>query len=326
MTKKADDKQVHKKRTRLVLRWSAAIVLCGLALALLTRNRDELDRLFRLDPQRFVLLLGVHLLYLAIYSQRFLVILRKNGLKTLKPLAWFRIFAIGRFLNKFAAQAGNVYRAVCLKREYGFSYTAYTGSFAASFWLETVFALVIGLAVILLTDPGLAMGSYPAPILLGLLLLALLAGPLCAGFLIRMFRPDSGWLQRIHQRLTQVLGSIGETVRDPGVLFKTCLLGGAAFLVAAWQIDTAFQVVGADLSFSRIIIYTIVLKLSLAVNITPGNLGLRELVYAWLGTILDVGPEVGILASAIIRAATYLLSSVLGIVLGGWPLLRKSRG
>ena len=69
-------------------------------------------------------------------------------------------------------------------------------------------------------------------------------------------------------------------------------------------------------------LYAILLKLSLLVNITPGNLGLRELVYGQLSQALGTGVEASILVSGIIRMVTYLLLSVLGVLFGGLALLR----
>ncbi len=305
-----------------VARWLLAFFFIGLALWLLFDNKNDLKQLSQINTWQFGLLLFIHLTYLIISSLQFLIILYQQGLTNIPPFSWFKVFVVGRFLNKFAAQAGNIYRSVYLKQVYDFSYTKYASSFAAAFWLEMILALTMATLVISLLEPTLKLGAINALALLGTILTGLAAGPFIIKWLVESLNLSGKRIEKIHGKINELLQLTTNVIRQPKVLFFSFLLGILSFLMSSGQLYTAFQIIGVDLSLSKIMIYVILLKLSLIINVTPGNLGIRELVYGQLSQMLGVGVETGILVSSIIRLVTYVLLGLLGILFGGLPLLR----
>jgi hypothetical protein len=66
-------------------------------------------------------------------------------------------------------------------------------------------------------------------------------------------------------------------------------------------------------------------KLSFYINLTPGNLGVQEVVWGKLSELMGIGMAQGVLVSAFVRVVSTGVILVLGIALGGWDMLR-SRG
>ena len=67
-------------------------------------------------------------------------------------------------------------------------------------------------------------------------------------------------------------------------------------------------------------------KLGLIVNITPGNVGAREIVYGALGSSFGLNFSDGIILSTLLRVNSYVVLVSLGLLFGGRTLLADAKG
>jgi len=96
------------------------------------------------------------------------------------------------------------------------------------------------------------------------------------------------------------------------------------FYLAAWSFQISFFAIDIDTKFETNFTFVLFSTLSNLVSLTPGNLGVQEVIIAYTSSKLDaVSFEDGIIASSIIRAINILLVMVGAllfskILLGRW--------
>jgi len=305
-----------------LLRWLLAAVFVASVACYLVRHLDELSFFVDLDWRFLVLLLVTHVIYLVVHAWRFLLIMRHNTLQGITFLRWFQIFILGRFLNKYMPQGGNVYRGVRLKIDYQFSYTNYTSSFVSSTWLDTILDLILTFGLTVIFEPTLRIGPWSTPVAIVAALVLVVGGPILLHLLFSRIHARARFLVSIHKILSEVLSISVENIRDAGFVSRVSLLGGLAFLITALNFYLVLQAFHISATVSVVAIFVCLRRLSLVVNLTPGNLGVQEWAYGFLGSALGIGMAQGIVASGIQRVVSYGVSSVLGTLFGGLAMLR----
>ena len=100
-------------------------------------------------------------------------------------------------------------------------------------------------------------------------------------------------------------------------------VGLLAFINISAIFYMCFDSMGVNILFSKAALFNIVSKLSNQIVITPGNLGLRELIYSWLSEITNIGMSEGLIAAVVLRIVDSCVSITLGILFGGLNLLKK---
>jgi hypothetical protein len=307
---------------RNVLRWLVAIVSLALAARYLVRHQDELSFVLDLDWRILVPVLAANLAYLGLKAWRFLVILRQNGLDGASFPAWFRIFVIAAFLNKWIPQAGNVYRGVRLKADHGFSYAGYVSSYASSAWLSTILDLALALGLTVVLEPTLQIGRWRAPWAIGAALAVVIGGPILGNLLLSRVHVQESLLARVHSVLSQVVSGAVEMARDVRFVSRVSVLGGLAFLATAAQFRLVMQAFGISVSVPVVAVFTCLRRTSQLLILSPGNLGVQEMAYGFLGAAVGIGAAPGIVASGVSRVVAYFVNTILAAALGGLGLLR----
>lgn len=242
------------------------------------------------------------------------------------PLVWLRLFILGRFLNSLLPQAGNAYRSLRLKEDYGIAITKYLSSFLAFVWLSTLVNLAGALAVVLVAEPGLAFGPVPGSVVVTTLLVGFAVGPPAALWILRRFSVESSsrmaWLYRHLEDM--VAGAV--RVAQSGATVGRFVLAAAAGLgiwIAVFAIT--FAALDIEVSTSAVVVFYVLQQLGTYVNITPGNLGVQELYSGALASQLGVGLTGGLIVAAIVRITALATLLVFGSTLGGWQALRQVR-
>jgi uncharacterized protein (TIRG00374 family) len=83
------------------------------------------------------------------------------------------------------------------------------------------------------------------------------------------------------------------------------IIGALIFLIV-------FQSLGLNIPFRMALLIYLLSSFSVLINVTPGNLGVQEIITSLAAEILGVGADMGLLASLIIRAVTILAAFTLG--------------
>ena len=323
---KWEDVRAALARHQKLIRWLVALAALGLAVKMLVDNRAELEQLGRFHPWHLVALCAMFVVYLLVYAYRFLLVVRAVGGAAIRYREWLKIFIFGRLANAFVAQLGNVYRAGVLKQRHDVPYRAYLNLYAFFAWIDSLLNLAIALVLVLVLKPELKIGGFNAAAAVGVLLVLLLAGPFLAERVLRALRPGPGLLAKAHGLLHGMFETVSRRARDARLMAVVSLMGLLIFGVGLVLFSVAFLGIGFRPDLVDLALFLALYKLSTLVVITPGNIGVREVAYGLLCESLGIGMARGVLVSAVIRVAHYLIVFAMGFALGGADLLKGRRG
>ena len=301
-------------RHRNLVAWLAGLGLIGFSVRVLVSNTEPLKRLLSMPTWMWAVLLPLALANVALTAWRMAMSMVHAGAPVIAAREWFRIVALGQFLNVLLPQLGNVYRGVALKREHGVSYFTYSTGLFTFVWLDTVTSLGLGLVAVLLLAPGLRLGTLPVLPILALLLLGLCAAPSIA---VRLTLRDLS---------ARLLGIAAQSLRAPRFLGGFLLVNLLSLVDQASVLWACFRAAGLPIDVAHSALFHVVIKLSNVIILTPGNLGVTELAFGALGVGTQGGSlQHGIAAALAFRALNTLLVISLGLSFGGVGLIRSTR-
>ncbi|MCP4500240.1 MAG: flippase-like domain-containing protein [Deltaproteobacteria bacterium] len=312
-----------KSRT---LRWVLALSLGALALGLALRNPEPFKKLLEIE------LWAVLAMFMLIGANTWLIGLRMRMAvnqvgdgKNVGLWKWFKIIAVGQFLNQIVPQLGNAYRAMTLKREHGVQVTVYITGLIAFLWIDTMLSATLALVLVLTLHPELEMMGAPAWAVVGFLLAGELVGPFVLHFILRhvpVKRPRLLWVK---EKITVLLKTTGDALKTPSFVLKLAVVNVFVSTVQMTALWVSFSQVGVSLSLPTLAVYQVLVKLSNHVVITPGNLGIAELGWGFLSSATSKGVETGVAAAMLFRAASVLSTLFFGLTLGGFQFLKANR-
>ena len=324
----ATPSQGRARPPRWLARWSPWL-LVALALAatglLASRGADELALLRRLDPFAAIALVALQVAYLVVQSGRFHVVLVRLAEHPVGFWPWLRLFVIGRFLNLFVPQAGNVYRAVELKRRFEVGYTRFVAAFVNAPWIAMVLNFAFGALVLGLIEPTALVAGVPLWLALAVAALAAALGPWLVALLLPLVPRRYRFAAWLHAQLEDMLRVTLASLRDPGYLARVLAWTLAAFVQAVAMLWLTFVALGAPVGLAEAVAFYVLLQLATYVAITPGNLGVQELAFAALAGGLGASAVDGVLVSALTRVTGVVALVALALPLGGLEALRASR-
>ncbi len=306
-------------RHRNQLRWLLAVALVGAIVVFFLKNRQGLQVLRQIQPNDIALLLGLQVGTIVLYAAKLRIVLVKFLAVPLKWPRWFMIFAVGRMLNLLTSQSGNVYRALTLKARYGLSYTHYVGSFLAFAWLDTLLTFTLAAAVLLASGQKVLLWGLRAELLMVLAAVAAASGLGLSYLAVTRLHPPGRFLARVKEKLVELHHSLWRIVTDGRLMLKFVGLQVLTVGVMTAIMWTAFAALAQPVDTYKLLVLYAIYRLTLLVHLTPGNLGVAEVLVGVISNGLGIDPATAMLVSLINRLTHYvaLISiSGLGIVTG----------
>jgi len=310
-----------KKIIRLVLFAICIVYIVGF----FYKNRDTLNLVFNLDLTAIFSIVALTVLYYPVQACLLRVILEKCSGSKLPFFGWFKIFILSTFLNMVLSQAGNVYRGLRLKSDYNISYTRYISSYISFAWMDLWINLIIATTIIVLLKPDLQIGPLVAWKILLAAIIVVIAVPILIEILWRKIKFSHLRLSWIHSKTSEVLIVAVNNIKDIAYLAKIILINIVVLICITGLFHFCFLVLGISLNIPTLVIFHALSKIGGYINITPGNLGIQELAYGFLGTQMGIGMAQSVLVSAFMRLAATTVLILLGITLGGISLLRNRK-
>jgi uncharacterized membrane protein YbhN (UPF0104 family) len=287
----------------------------GYVARVLWRERAELSHAIDLDVASLLVLfvlMGVAHLQRA---YEFTYMLRKLGVR--EPYGeGFLLTGAGFLLNHLPFNAGLVMRATVLKRDHALPYASYLSLVSVNAIVNVAMAAVLGLTTVLLHEPFDFVSALPLLALFGAMLLA---AAIVLSIPPRWIPSGDGFVRR---RLA-VFAQGTAMVRGNGwqLAWLACL-ASTKIVVAGIRMRICFDALGSDVSFlSAGLLASTTIVFSL-INVTPGNLGLRELALAAIATELGNTYAVGMAAASIDRVVLLVYTVVAGLP-GLWALRKR---
>lgn len=282
-------------------------VLAG-ALALLAlgyvfhAQRAELARALDFDVRILVLLggtaFGAHLLRALEYD----ALLVRLGVKE-RWVDGFLLTGAVQLLNYLPFSAGEVVRAVSLRRTRALAYPVYAGALAVAALMNTLLAGVGGAAISLLVG-----GPWHGPLFGVFLALAVVS---VLGLVVPSLSTPRGTSRLSAMRRQMHEGLV--FVRTRRVLFLLGAVSAAKFVLNALRVKLGFVALGQPISWANAALLGSASVLSSLVNLAPGNLGVRELVLGAAAGAAGGSPAIAMAAASLDRAVMLAYTVVTGL-------------
>ena len=308
-----------------IIQWGLAVCCLAYIVWFFLKNAEEITLVFNLHPLTIIGLVCLIVLSHIGYSYRFRIVLEKCSGRSTPFWSWFKIVMLGRFLSTFTPQAGNIYRSVCLKKNYQVSYTQYASSFFSFAWMDTCLNLFYSVLIVLTMKSELHIGNVKILNILVPLTVAITIIPILLVSVFKLFQFRNRYLSWLHAKLSEMLRISVSNLGDKVYMLKIVLTGIIAFINSIAIFYVCFQSLDMPVSLPAMALFYVLLKLSTQIIITPGNLGIRELAYGILSEQMHLGMAQGIVISTIIRILGASVTITLGTIFGGIGLLRRRR-
>lgn len=291
----------------------------------LASDPETLRRVLSVPPATLAWLALLFALSQALLASRLSLAVAHAGGGGVPAPAWLRLIAVGQLLNTAAPQAGSVYRAIALKREHGVTYLAYATGLLAFVWLDLVMGVLLALVTIATLDPGLRLRGLPVLLALATLFGVLVLSPSVGARLLSAFSGGHGFIAKLQARAVSVLASVRSVLGAPAFLLRYLLLTALVTLEQVATLWLLFRAVGAELDLATLLLFQVVFKLSTQVVVTPGNLGVTEILFGLLSHGVASTLEQGLAVSVLYRAVSTVMVVMLGVGFGGARLLFSAR-
>jgi uncharacterized membrane protein YbhN (UPF0104 family) len=238
-------------------------------------------------------------LFIAVVSHAFRI--------RLAGFEWLSLSFASSFVNYFLPfRGGTGIRALYMNRVHGFLITKFVSTLSIMYLMHTVVNGLLALAGMgLIARNG---GPLNVPLMLFFALVTV------AGIAAMLIRFE---VRREFQKfpLAQIAKLINawQVVRaDRALVTKLWVLMFAMALATVWQCRAAFDALSIALPWEGVLVYAASKNLATLIGLTPGSLGVVELISIYLGTVLGYSTADALSVQALIRAVAIVSLLLLG--------------
>lgn len=322
-TPESPQQQASPSRKRGVRALQAIVGFISVIFVVLSIAHDKtaITQALSASGEDIACVLALLIAYFVLYSYRFVLLIDKHCGCRIGLLSWIRMLVVVRFMNNMVPQMGSVYRGITLKRDFGVSYTDYIAANIFFIWTDTLLNFVMASGLLWYFNTPLDLFGLPASVALGIGAVALLAGPLIAHLLLARSAHPS----KIIKKLAQVSDNLIIGLRDARYMIAINIIAITSFLCMVGVFKILLTTVGAAVPFSTMAVFYALYRLTFHVNITPGNVGIREIAYGLLCAQANIGMAKGLLIAAELRVLSIVVLLIVGASVAGKEILSAWR-
>jgi uncharacterized membrane protein YbhN (UPF0104 family) len=282
-----------KKICITLIKVGLAVLILGCLVGYLLRHRDEIQQLSMIRVRDLIgmyLLCAAQMVMVTIGIQRILYALGIHaGFGEM-----FMLHNATIFLNYVPMQFGTLFRAAYLKKRYGLGYTQFT-AFFLYLMLIMVFCSAAAGAAVLVFVYHLATDEHRVTALLFVIM--------AIGSAIALFCPlpigsGTSRLALFYQRLIEGRNRLSGDIGTFLICVSTLLL---SFVFLAARLWLVYHSLGQSVNLLGFVVLGSLGYIAIFMSITPGGLGIRELILAGGAVMLYVPFEIGTYATLIDR-------------------------
>lgn len=287
-----------------------AVVILGFLLWYLSKHWQELKALLKVRPTQLLALYALCLFQMC--SSAAITRCLLNTLKV-KTFLWDMVLLqnASALLNYLPMRFGTLFRANYLKRRYGLSYAHFATFFTYLTFQMTMAASIIGLVVLLAVYGYAGYGQK-------ILAVVFLGAFACSLVLLFFPLPIPVGPGKLRTTLRNFLAGRKQVVKSKKAMAVCTGLLVVNFLFTALRIGIIYNSLGQDIHPGGCVILGAIGFVALFIGITPGGLGIRELVLGSGAIVLGVSLEVGLLVAIVSRAIMLSYLFVVGGICTGW--------
>jgi uncharacterized membrane protein YbhN (UPF0104 family) len=295
-----------RSRTKVAIVVAIQLVCVGFVVHSLWQNRRELASTLELGVTAIVLLIALNAIGHVQRTFEFTYMLRRLGVQ--EPFTeGFLLTGAGFLLNHLPLNAGFVMRAVVLRRDHALPYSSYVSLTLVNSVVNVGVAALVALV-------GLHFGSADAKVSQVAMRVAfggLLLVSLAALFLPNMPLPRG---KNFVSRQLRNLAAGVELIRGRGgAVLVLALLALTKIMTVALRLGVCFFLLSKPISALGSMLLAAVQNLTATVNLTPGNLGLREFLVSVASTEVGTSQTIGLAAASIDRVVSVIYALATGL-------------
>lgn len=220
---------------------------------------------------------------------------------------WFGLTCIASMANYILpAKAGTAAQAVYLKKEYGFKYSNFlssiTGFYAVTFLVNSVAGMVLSGYLFF---SGRSVGS-------DIFIFFAAALVVTAIFLIMIYH-----FPKLTTRFSFIQGffdGLKNFHNKPDRALFLVISQVGVILAIGIRLLIAFRVLGIGIDLVSCMVIALITSFSIFISLTPGNLGIKELLITFSSSILGVSPGQALMVAIVDRSMDIVISFASGYV------------
>ena len=292
------------------LKTALGLVIIAFLLWYLAEHWKHLKSLLKLNPKQLTLM--YFLCFLSHLAAARIVQQLTSALK-IKTGFWdmMRLHNAALLLNYAPMKFGTIFRANYLKRRYGLAYAHFATFFLFITFLMTTMAAIIGLIALLAV---FGIEGYENKILAAIFLATIVISLLFLFFPL----PAPAGQGRLSTILRNFLSSRSQVSKEVKTIFTALILLSVNFLLTAARIGIIYHSMGKDIHIGGYLILGTLGFVVLFISLTPGSLGIRELILGFGAIVVGIQWEVGLFAAIIDRAVVMSYIFVVGGGCAAW--------
>lgn len=293
-----------------------AVVSVFFVIGSLLKDKHIFAEATEIPIRDIAVIIGVLIGAFLLHAQRFVLLIDEHCRCRIPLLEWVRMLVMVRFLNNLVPQMGSIHRGIALKRDFGVSYTDYIAANVFFVWTDTLFNFLIALVLFQCGAAHLELFGLSTGAFFALSSIALLLGPFAAQRLLRRGKSRS----KIVRKLAEVADELLEGLRSPRYMVATTALAIASFVLMTFVFRMLLSAIGAEVDLATLAVFYALYRLTFHINVTPGNVGIREIAYGLLCAQAHIGMSQGLLIAAELRVLSIVVLLIIAVSVAGRAL------
>jgi uncharacterized protein (TIRG00374 family) len=302
---------VNKKNLGLII----SILLIAIFLWYFVTHINDFGILLKIDFVFVILLICTYIGGIVINGifMKWSIALFGKNIKFIESIRVSLISTVGNFFAP--AGSGLAFRAVYLKKRHSLAYSDYTSIVFCNYIFAFLVNAILGLVALYVLRSHYS-NSF---IILAIFFIILLIASITALFL-RVNEKNKTYKNKLVARVMDALVKISNGWRLI-LTNKKLMLGLFGLMIANTALlilSTYFimSAIGIQLSVASLVLFSALGSLSVFINITPGNLGVKEAIYIIFSTVIGLTTAQILSAALIDRVVLFTVIFLLWLVYG----------
>ncbi len=297
--------------------WVITLSIISLFIWYFFYNITDFSLLLKINPIFIVTLILVNVLSIAMNGvfMKWSISLFGKHIKLNESVKVSFISTAGNFFAPSGSGLG--FRAVYLKKRHGVSYSDYISIILCNYAMVFLVSSIIGLASLY----ALREKASSVFVVLVIFFVTLLIASLGAFFVrVKNNNKNSIFKVRWAKKILEVLGQVSEgwdlILANKKIASKLMLLVIFITFLMVIGMYCIVSSLGLDISIPSLVLFSVLGSLSVFINITPGNLGVKEAVYIACSAVIGLTTPQILSIALVDRAVMFIVLFLLWVTYG----------
>ena len=301
-------------KIRIAIKYSLLLIIGFILINFVKTNQDDFEFLHQIHYSDLLVILILTFVSTVLEAYRFYSLVTLSA-KAIHYKTCLQYFVVGGVLGAIVPQGANLYKSINLKirnavnykRYFSYQIFLYWSLLASTLLVSTIFT---GIFAKTLNIRGLNI-FYTFLILCILHLFV----PFCIKPLLRLFSTSNRSINKVLDQIRTILSDFHIITKNYSLLSQNLLLILLNIVTGMGILYFTFKGIGLLTPTIDLLIYISIIRLSNVIQITPGNLGVREFILGFLTDSMGFNYAAGITVALIARLTLFLVQGLLSIFL-----------